>query len=101
MRCLQLCRRAGPHPFPAFKRIPKKTAIRCFNLYFRIVVVIYEAMASVRTYSALIERLKRSDLRPTRQRLALAKLMFEKGDGQTVYEARDLKVGLFSSPEAA
>ncbi len=43
-------------------------------------VAIYEAMASVRTYSSLIERLKASDLRPTRQRLALAKLMFEKGD---------------------
>ncbi len=40
----------------------------------------YEAMASARTYSSLIERLKGSDLRPTRQRLALAKLMFEKGD---------------------
>lgn len=37
-------------------------------------------MTSTRAYSSLIERLKDSDLRPTRQRLALAKLMFEKGD---------------------
>ena len=37
-------------------------------------------MASERTYSSLIERLKESGLRPTRQRLALAKLLLEKGD---------------------
>ena len=33
-----------------------------------------------RPYSSLIERLKAAGLRPTRQRLALAKLLFEKGD---------------------
>ncbi|MEM7223457.1 MAG: iron response transcriptional regulator IrrA [Pseudomonadota bacterium] len=33
-----------------------------------------------RPYSSLIERLKEAGLRPTRQRLALAKLLFEKGD---------------------
>jgi Fur family iron response transcriptional regulator len=37
-------------------------------------------MASQRTYSSLIERLKASGLRPTRQRLALARLLFERGD---------------------
>ena len=37
-------------------------------------------MVSERTFSSLIERLKDSGLRPTRQRLALAKLLLEKGD---------------------
>ena len=34
-------------------------------------------MTDVRPYTALIERLKLAGLRPTRQRLALAKLLFE------------------------
>ena len=38
------------------------------------------AMSSHRPYSDLIDRLKAAGLRPTRQRLALAKLLFEKGD---------------------
>ncbi len=33
-----------------------------------------------RPYSSLIERLKTAGLRPTRQRLALSKLLFDKGD---------------------
>lgn len=37
-------------------------------------------MFAERTYSSLIDRLKNSGLRPTRQRLALAKLLLEKGD---------------------
>lgn len=37
-------------------------------------------MPGKRTYSSLIERLKDSGLRPTRQRLALAKLLLEKGN---------------------
>ena len=37
-------------------------------------------MMSRRPYSSLIERLKGAGLRPTRQRLALAKLLFEKGN---------------------
>ncbi len=37
-------------------------------------------MAAERTYSSLIERLKNSGLRPTRQRLALAKILLEKGN---------------------
>ena len=37
-------------------------------------------MMTDRPYSSLIERLKGAGLRPTRQRLALAKLLFEKGD---------------------
>ena len=37
-------------------------------------------MVAERTYSSLIERLKSSGLRPTRQRLALAKLLLETGD---------------------
>jgi Fur family transcriptional regulator, iron response regulator len=37
-------------------------------------------MAQERPYSALIERLKTAGLRPTRQRLALAKLLFCQGN---------------------
>lgn len=37
-------------------------------------------MAATRPYSGLIERLKSAGLRPTRQRLALSRLLFE-GDG--------------------
>jgi Fur family iron response transcriptional regulator len=37
-------------------------------------------MAYDRPYSSLIERLKAAGLRPTRQRLALSKLLFDKGD---------------------
>ncbi len=37
-------------------------------------------MANPRPYSGLIERLKAVGLRPTRQRLALAKLLFGSGD---------------------
>ena len=37
-------------------------------------------MANPRPYSGLIERLKAVGLRPTRQRLALAKLLFESGN---------------------
>ena len=34
----------------------------------------------MRPYSQVLERLRASGLRPTRQRLALAKLLFDKGD---------------------
>ncbi|MCH9012142.1 MAG: transcriptional repressor, partial [Proteobacteria bacterium] len=37
-------------------------------------------MANLRPYSGLIERLKAVGLRPTRQRLALAKLLFGTGN---------------------
>lgn len=37
-------------------------------------------MSILRPYSALIDQLKAAGLRPTRQRLALAKLLFEKGN---------------------
>ncbi len=37
-------------------------------------------MKRARAYSGLIERLKAVGLRPTRQRLALAKLLFERGN---------------------
>ncbi|RMD60489.1 MAG: transcriptional repressor [Alphaproteobacteria bacterium] len=37
-------------------------------------------MSSTRPYASLIERLKAAGLRPTRQRLALARLLFERGD---------------------
>lgn len=37
-------------------------------------------MASQRPYSALIDKLKTVKLRPTRQRLSLARLLFERGD---------------------
>jgi Fur family iron response transcriptional regulator len=37
-------------------------------------------MASQRTYSGLIDKLKSVGLRPTRQRLALARILFDRGD---------------------
>ena len=37
-------------------------------------------MATQRSYSGLIDRLKGAGLRPTRQRLALAKILFGRGD---------------------
>ncbi|MBM3523636.1 MAG: transcriptional repressor [Alphaproteobacteria bacterium] len=37
-------------------------------------------MAATRPFSQALERLKRHGLRPTRQRLALVKVLFEKGD---------------------
>jgi len=43
-------------------------------------------MASNRPYSSIIERLKSAGLRPTRQRLALAKLLFEKGNRHVTAE---------------
>lgn len=39
------------------------------------------SMSTERRYTALIERLKQVGLRPTRQRLALAKLLFGDGEG--------------------
>lgn len=43
-------------------------------------------MTANRPYSSLIERLKAAGLRPTRQRLALAKLLFDKGDRHVTAE---------------
>ena len=43
-------------------------------------------MTGVRAYSDLIDRLKLAGLRPTRQRLALARLLFARGDRHTTAE---------------
>ena len=43
-------------------------------------------MTGRRTYSDLIDRLKQAGLRPTRQRLALAKLLFSDGNRHTTAE---------------
>lgn len=43
-------------------------------------------MIQSRPYSSLIERLKSAGLRPTRQRLALAKLLYDKGDRHVTAE---------------
>lgn len=40
----------------------------------------------MRPYSQVLERLRASGLRPTRQRLALAKLLFDKGDRHVTAE---------------
>ncbi len=45
-----------------------------------------EVMTRERSYSRLIARLKASGLRPTRQRLALARLLFEGGDRHVTAE---------------
>lgn len=58
-------------------------------------------MSNDRAYSDLIERLKAANLRPTRQRLALARLLFEQGDRHVTAEqlhgeamAADVRVSL-------
>ena len=50
------------------------------TLYFGRLWSILGAMASDRPYSGLIGRIKDAGLRPTRQRLGLAKLLFERGN---------------------
>ena len=44
-------------------------------------------MNKTRPYSAIIERLRAAKLRPTRQRLALARLLFEGGDRHVTAES--------------
>jgi Fur family iron response transcriptional regulator len=44
-------------------------------------------MSGARTYTAVLERLRRVGLRPTRQRLALAKLLFSGEDRHVTAEA--------------
>ncbi len=43
-------------------------------------------MHTVRPYTQIVQRLKAAKLRPTRQRLALAKLLFEEGDRHVTAE---------------
>ena len=43
-------------------------------------------MRTSRPFSGVIDLLRRADLRPTRQRLALAKLLFENGDRHVTAE---------------
>ena len=43
-------------------------------------------MSTSRPYSGVIERLRAAGLRPTRQRIALAKLLFESGDRHVTAE---------------
>ena len=45
-----------------------------------------ENMHRPRTFALALERLRRVGLRPTRQRLALAKLLFEQGDRHVTAE---------------
>ncbi len=58
-------------------------------------------MAGNRPYSAIIEKLRDAHLRPTRQRLALARLLFDGGDRHVTAESlhtealsRNVKVSL-------
>ena len=44
-------------------------------------------MKANRPYSAIIEKLRAADLRPTRQRLALARLLFDDGDRHVTAES--------------
>lgn len=60
---------------------------------------ITQVMANQRPYSELIERLKAAGLRPTRQRLALARLLFGHGQRhltaeQLHAEARDAQISV-------
>ena len=43
-------------------------------------------MTTIRPYTGALDRLKAAGLRPTRQRLALAKLLFEEGDRHVTAE---------------
>jgi Fur family iron response transcriptional regulator len=43
-------------------------------------------MATIRTYTKALDRLKAASLRPTRQRLGLGKLLFEGGDRHVTAE---------------
>src|SRR5271170_1038551 len=53
-----------------------------------------ENMHRPRTFALALERLRRVGLRPTRQRLALAKLLFEQGDRHvTAEQLREEAVG--------
>ena len=56
---------------------PFNSAVCCY---------INSLMTTKRPYSALIDRLKAVNLRPTRQRLALAKLLFEQGNRHVTAE---------------
>lgn len=56
-------------------------------------------MSATRPYAELLQRLRAAGLRPTRQRLALARLLFEKGDRHVTAdelhaEAEDAGVGV-------
>jgi len=56
-------------------------------------------MSASRPYAELLQRLRAAGLRPTRQRLALARLLFEKGDRHITAdelhaEAEDAGVGV-------
>lgn len=44
-------------------------------------------MKTARPYAGALDRLKASGLRPTRQRIALAKLLFERGDRHVTADA--------------
>jgi Fur family iron response transcriptional regulator len=52
-----------------------------------------KVMSTVRPYTQIVERLKEASLRPTRQRLALAKLLFEDGDRHVTAEQLHADVG--------
>ena len=54
---------------------------------------------SNRPYKKVLDRLRAAGLRPTRQRLALAKLLFEGGD-RHVTAGFELPVGLETNPAA-
>lgn len=54
-------------------------------------------MSASRPYSQIIERIRQAGLRPTRQRLALAKLLFDDGDRHVTAEmlhGESLKQGI-------
>ncbi|MGE0723418.1 MAG: iron response transcriptional regulator IrrA [Alphaproteobacteria bacterium] len=51
------------------------------------------AVAHLRPYTAALERLRAAGLRPTRQRLALAKLLFEGGDRHVTAEQVHAEAG--------
>ncbi len=56
------------------------------TLYIQAIAIIYKIMNDGRPYSYVLERLKTARLRPTRQRLPLAKLLLETDDRHVTAE---------------
>jgi Fur family transcriptional regulator, iron response regulator len=54
--------------------------VRRTAFIFQATGLIWDCMRSARPYASVLERLREAGLRPTRQRLALARLLLEKGD---------------------
>ena len=69
-----------------FRFYTKRFSIGRPAFIFRTAGLIWNRMKSVRPYASVLERLREVGLRPTRQRLALARLLLERGDRHVTAE---------------